>query len=176
MYLSGFLEKYGRAINWLAQLFGYFGLVSLFAMSLMVGLDVLTRNILGTSIPGTHLAVGHYFMVIIGFLPLGLAERLNSHIVVDLLVSKLPIRRQWVIQRLVWVLVLAVLLFITWKTFEKGLEQYEIGTIIVERDVPVPIWPAYFAVPLGFALYAGVVLDKLLSDIFGQADREMGLK
>lgn len=136
-------------------------------MLLHVTFDVVGKLVFGTPIPGTIAIVSDYYMVAVVFLPLAFAERRDLHISVEVLAERLPRRAQaWL-----WIagaaLSAAVFVLLTWRGAEEALRKQETGTFIIEHDVRIDTWPAYYLMPLGAALMALALLWRVAGVLRG---------
>lgn len=143
-------------------------------MMLQITLDVATRNLLGRSIPATSLLVANYFMIIVGFIPLAIAEKDRAHIKVELINGLLPRQLDLWLHRLTYAFSFAACVFIIWHTAQEALRRYEAGTVVVELDFPVPVWPAYLAVPVGFAWFAAELVRSAFMNERAQSPDDIG--
>lgn len=73
-------------------------------MMLHITLDVASRYILNSPIPGTISIVSYYYMVIAVFIPLAFAEQKNAHISVEVVTTRLPMWMQRHLERLSFLL------------------------------------------------------------------------
>lgn len=157
------VRKIGWALDWLIRISSIISGVALLLMMLQISLDVFTRNLFGFSLFGTSLFVAYYYMILVGFLSLAMTEQEDSHIKVDVLYELFSAKSKKYLMVLIQVFCAAFCLYVAWQTFGEGFKKLATGTLIVEQDIPVPIWPPYFAIPIGFLLFGTVFLQKLLS-------------
>jgi TRAP-type C4-dicarboxylate transport system permease small subunit len=117
--------------------------LSLVLMMLQTVMDVILNNVINKPIEGNLEVISIYHMVIIVFLPLALVELRHEHINSDLLVinfSKF------------------------WRRFTSlidALQSFEINEVVM-GSIYVPVWPARFALPLGFSAFMLVVLLHII--------------
>lgn len=139
-------------------------------MMLHVTLDVALRHLFGAPLPGTLTMVSDYYMVIAAFLPLALAEDRRAHITVEVFTDSLPagLRRHVVGAMTIPATAIAVLF--AWRTFEAAVRGWETGAAQVHGSTSIPVWPAYFALPLGGALMAALLTLRCAAWLTG-ADR-----
>ena len=90
-----------RAANWTSVLAG----LAVVAMMLQVTLDVTLRYLIGKPLMGTLTMVSFYYMVIVAFVPLALAEQRDAHISVDFVTEALPVRLKYHLAGLMLVVV-----------------------------------------------------------------------
>lgn len=137
-------------------------------MMLHISFDVLLRYASGRGMPGTLSIVSYYYMVIAAFVPLAFAELRNAHIQMELITDLLPSREGRILQG--WVLVPTALVtgVLTWRGFEIALSQTRIGAAQIQGSSSIPVWPAYYALPLGAGLMTILVVLRFLSFLKGR--------
>ncbi|MDO6441437.1 TRAP transporter small permease [Marinobacter sp. 2_MG-2023] len=138
----------------------------LFIMMLNVGLDVFLRYVSGRPLPLTLELVSYYYMVGITFIPLALVERHDGHIAVDLVVQFFPDLIQRLIKAVMSILGAGLFALMAWMTLKDALSKWDIGEYVM-GDYSLPIWPASFALPLGFILFALVLFLKGVLQLSG---------
>ena len=121
--------------------------------------DVVARNVLAVSIPGTSEIVARYYMVAVAFLPLAFLERERAMIAVELIDRALPPRVLLLSDIAVGLLTTAVYATLTWVTYRTAASNYASGTFVDVLGARWPVWPSYFLPVAGFAL--GTVLALL---------------
>lgn len=134
------------------------------AMMVMICTDVVLRAF-GRNFPGTLEYVTYYLMVMVAYLPVAQIERRDQMISVDSLYTIMPRGGKLVMSAFVAVgltFTYAVIAYVTWLD---ALVNYARGSFIYAATYLVPVWPAYFIVPLAFAL-ATVVLALRIVDVF----------
>jgi TRAP-type C4-dicarboxylate transport system permease small subunit len=62
---------------------------------------------------------------------------------------------------LVSVLSAGIYLILTIATWNKAIEQYDIGSYVMSLSFPMPVWPTYFILPISFALAALVSIVRI---------------
>ena len=112
--------------------------------------------------------VSNYYMVVVAFLPLALAERRNSHISVEVLTELFPARVQHHINGLTYVLSGAVFGLLAYRGFTDAFKKQDMGSFIMEQGTKVLIWPGHYLLPIGAALMVLVLLFKFISYLSGR--------
>lgn len=164
----------GRLIGWLVTASTVIGAVSVLLMMVQIVADVVLRNLFDVAVPGTTIFVAHYHMVIVAFLPVALAERMDSHITVEVLVQLFSTQvRRW-LACVMWALSAVVAAVLADTLWGEAMKAWGYGNFIIERDIPIPIWPAYFVLPLGFGLWALVLFYRLVCGLTGAPERMGG--
>lgn len=158
-----------RASRWTSVLAG----VAVALMMVQVTLDVAMRHLFGTPLPATLTIVSYYYMVIAAFIPLALAEDRRSHISVEVVTDLLPEAVQHHLAGLILLPTAAITGLLTWRTFEAAIDAFQGGTAQVSGSSPIPVWPAYFALPLGAGLMTAILLLRFAAYVSGRDDREL---
>lgn len=147
-----------RAIHLLAQGLAGIAGVALVLMMLQTVADVLMSNFFGRPIRGNLEMISVYHMVLVVFLPLAFVEIRHGHITVELVTNLMPrlvLRITLVLGYLVTAGFFAVL---AWQTWHDAMRAWRIGEIMM-GSAYLTIWPAKFALPVGFA---AIILPTLL--------------
>ena len=155
-----------RAIRWAAGALAIVAGAALLLMMVQTAADVFMANVFGRPIEGNLEIISTYYMVLVVFLPLALVELRHEHINVDLFVRLLPegMRRSVnAFGYLVSALFFGILAFQTWNDAVHAwrIDEVRMGAIYVT------IWPAKFALPLGFgAIMLAILLHawKTIAD------------
>lgn len=117
-----------------------------FLMFLTTG-EVICRYFFNYPIPGHHEIV-ELCVPAIAFLGIAHLQRLEGHIRVDVLISKLEGRNRYVAEALLNLLCFIVFVFIAIATFKNTLQAgYSIGE--VTENLLIPTWPFRFFITLG---------------------------
>lgn len=161
------MTKLGRMISRVISVLAMIGTLLLLAMVLHVTADVVCRYLLNAPLPGTIEIVINYHMIIIGFLSLSFTEEKNRHISVELIADLMPKSVQRRLDVLASFTAVAVFGFLAWRNWIEALKKYDIKAYVTQGTTDIPIWPAYFVVPLGCALILIVALYKLVCGVTG---------
>jgi TRAP-type C4-dicarboxylate transport system permease small subunit len=84
----------------------------------------------------------------------------DGHISVELIVSKLPLRYQKVFYGFGNVICLLLYALITWQSFKGGQTQWR--NSVTSGAFEIPLWPFYFFLSLGCAVFCLVFLSDIL--------------
>lgn len=145
-----------------------FAAVAVGLMMLHITADVIGKYLFNTPLPGTIAIVSNYYMVAVVFLPLAFAEQRGLHISVEVLMERAPL---W-LQRIGWALALAlsgaVFFLLAWRGYEEAERKRGIAAFIIEQDVRIDTWPAFFLMPIGAGLMTLVVAARLVSALAGR--------
>lgn len=155
-------------LRYLTNVLALVGAVGVIAMLLHVTADVIGRQLFARPVPATVEIVSRYYMVLIAFLPLAWTERRNEMISVDILAALFRGRLDRINMVCVHFLSLAAFVFLTYTTWFAALREHESGSFVLSLSVAVPVWPAYFILPVGFALASLVSAVKLYLCLTGR--------
>lgn len=161
-----FLDRWlGRAVN----LTTIIGSIAVVLMMIHITVDVVGKFVFFHPVPATITLVSNYYMVVVAFLPLALAERRFSHISVEVLTEQFPPRLQHHLHG--WTCLYSAVIFslLTYRSFTDALDKYDLGSFIMEQGTKVPIWPGHFLLPLGAGLMVLMLLIRFLFYITGRA-------
>jgi TRAP-type C4-dicarboxylate transport system permease small subunit len=139
--------------------------VATFLIMLLIAADVVMRY-LGSGVPGTLVIVTYYLMLVVAFLSIARVEQRDAMISVDALYDALgPAGRRWMMA-FATALVTLVYAGIAYASLQEALKQFAVGAHALTLTYVLSIWPAYFIVPVAFAvaaLIAGLRLVLLLA-------------
>jgi TRAP-type C4-dicarboxylate transport system permease small subunit len=134
----------------------------------IVTVDV-TLRFFGSGVPGTLEIVTYYLMLMVAFLPLAYVERQDGAISVDALYLWAPPKVKRVMDIFAGLFSFLVYSAVAYLSLQFALHKFSSGSYVMTAYYALPIWPAYFIVPLGFALAAMVVLHRTFSRRVGNA-------
>jgi TRAP-type C4-dicarboxylate transport system permease small subunit len=134
------------------------GAATVLTMSI-VTVDV-TLRFFGSGVPGTLEIVTYYLMLVVAFLPLAYVERQDAVISVDALYVLAPPGAKRAMDIFVGLFSFLVYSAIAYLSLLEALRKFSSGSYVMTAYYELPVWPAYFIVPVGFGLAAIVVLHK----------------
>lgn len=140
------IEALGGAANWVAA-------AAVIAMMLVTTLDVLLRA-LRSPIPGAYECAGLFSALAVAF-SLAYTSIEKGHIAVEVLVQRLPVRTQALVQALNAGIAAVLFSVVTWQLVCYGIQVHRAGE--VSLTTALPIYPFVFGVALGFALLCPVL-------------------
>lgn len=152
-------DLYGRLLAGLALA----GCAVLFAMMLVICIDVLLRNV--RLVPGVHGVawaneVTEYALYLITLLTAPWLLRQGQHIRVDILLRVMPRRLAWYCEWLCDLMALAVCLAIAWAAWKATATSLAIGAMVV-KTLALPEWWLLAPLPAAFLLLAIEVLFRM---------------
>ncbi len=142
-----------RAANGLAILGG----VCVLLMMTQIVLDVALSYLFNIPIPGNLQIVSAYYMVGVVFLPLALVELRREHIAADFFVQMLPKRMQSYIYAGGCLVSAAFFGILAYQTLLDAIGATRSGEMMM-GNIYVTIWPARWALPVGFFVILLAVL------------------
>ncbi|MEH6559843.1 MAG: TRAP transporter small permease [Marinobacter sp.] len=157
----------GRFLSMVTNLMTVIGGLAIALMMLHITLDIASRYLFNSPIPGTISIVSYYYMVIAVFIPLAFAEQKNAHISVEVVTARLPMWMQRNLERLSFLLSTTVFSLLTVRTWEEAEKKRSFGASVIQGSDAIPIWITYYVLPLGCGLMSLVVFYKLMSSCLG---------
>lgn len=161
------MKAAGRAMAFLVTVSTVIGAASVMIMMIQIIVDVTLRNLFSFPVPGTTALVTNYHMLIVAYLPLALAERMDSHITVEVVSQLLTMRLRQFLTALTWLVSAVVAGLVAYAQLGEAIEAYGYGSFVIEFNTPIPIWPGYFVLPIGFGFYALVLIYRLACSVTG---------
>ena len=147
-----------RIIHSISRGMGLIAICILVAMMILTVLDVFLRRVFNSPIPFS-IELVEFMMVFTGFLGLAWCAMSESHIRVDLIVSRMPTRAQGIIDSLCYLAGFGICGIIAWRSV---MESLAIRKLHTESSVlGIPIFPFYLVVAAGFAALALAILISL---------------
>jgi TRAP-type C4-dicarboxylate transport system permease small subunit len=137
------------------------GAVAVIALMVHVCADIALRNIWNQPIPATYEVVVNYYMVALAFVPLAWVEKSGAMIQVEVIngaLNPVLLRISDVLVALFSAVIYATLAWVTWQV---AVRQTAVGGFVTANQIRVPVWPAYWLPPAGFALAAVAAALKL---------------
>jgi TRAP-type C4-dicarboxylate transport system permease small subunit len=149
----------GKVLERVSTLVAWIGGVALILMMLHISVEVVARYVFNSPLHGTVEIVSAYYMVAVVFLPLAMIERLNGHIVVELVTQHLPRRAQSILIGLVALVSASYFAVFAWRTWGDALKKYAVGEQAL-GTVAITVWPTRFYLPIGCGLIVLVLMHK----------------
>lgn len=132
------------------------------AMMVHVCADVAGKNLFNRPLSGTIAIVSNYYMPIVTFIPLILVQHYNQHISVEVLFNRFPKLLQTHVTGLTYLFSALVFALLAYYGWVEAMTKYRSGVFIIESQVRIPTWPAYFTPPLGYGMIALYLLVQFL--------------
>ena len=137
------------------------------AMMVHITIDVILRAVFNSPLVGTITFVANYYMVFLVCLPLAFVERFDGHISVEVLTGQLPPRIRRHLYAWTWPVTAVIFGLTGYATWIEAQSKAALGTFLIEKDIAIPIWFGYFALPVGYALLSLYLLMKFLAYLLG---------
>ena len=159
------LERLTDRIVMTLALLGTLGII---AIVLHISLDIVMRTTIRVSMPATLELVTRYYMILLALMPLGWVEWKNRMISVEVVTDLFgAVFKRWLDIAIALFSLVLYLLF-TWATWDKAIDQYNIGAYVTTLNQRLPVWPTYFVLPLSFGLAAFVCGVRILQGLAGR--------
>ena len=146
------------AIRRFAYALAFIAGVVVVLMMIQTVADVVASNFLRRPIEGNLEIISVYYMVLVVFLPLAFVELRHEHINVDLIVQLMPPTLHRAVLVFGYLVCAAFFAILAYQTGEDAVNAWRIGEIMMGSSY-VTIWPAKFALPVGFS---GIMVAVLL--------------
>lgn len=157
----------GRALSFLTRSASLIGAICVVLMMLHVTADVLGRYLFNAPVPGTIVVVANYYMVIVVFIALGVAEEKRAHISVEFLTDMMPPRPRNVLSVLSGVLTVAVLVVVMIGGYTEAVKKTRGGATMEQGSQLFEIWQSFWLVPVGAALMALIAAYRVIVTVTG---------
>lgn len=157
----------GRFLSGLTKIASLMTTLCIVLMMLHVTADVVGRYMFNAPLPGTIVIVGHYYMIIVVFMALGVAEEKRAHISVEFLTDLLPKTAQSWVAVFSGVLTAAIFSLLAYSGFVQAAKKTASGASMEQGSRLIAIWPSYWAIALGAALIAVIAAYKVIVTVTG---------
>ena len=163
-------DNISRKLGWFSAALAYVGAFSLFVIMCLTTADVVGRYLFNRPITGVF-ELTEYLVLILIFSFIGYTQSQKSHVAVDLLADKIPVKIKALIEIGNHIACLILMILITWMGVEKAFELRAVGE--ASPNLQIPAYPFAFFLVLGCV----VMCIELIRDILGFiADRDGGAK
>jgi TRAP-type C4-dicarboxylate transport system permease small subunit len=153
------MQRFENAVSAVAKALAVLSSVTVLLMMFQTVVDVTSNNLLGRPIEGNAEIIAAYYMVMIVFLPLAFVELRHEHINADLLVRIFPPPARRAVYAFGALVSLGFFGVLTWQTAIDAWRSLQISEVMM-ASIFIPVWPAKFALPLGFgAIFLAVVVN-----------------
>lgn len=150
------MDKIVSPLNFIS---GKFASLILFAMMMLTFSDVAGR-FFARPIHGTH-ELTYLGLAIMIFISLGFTQEAKGHISVGVLIEKLPVRGQAIVDAISYVFMLIILTLMAWQTYEFAIRKLD----SVTGDLNLPVSTFMFISVVGISIFALTVLLDLLKSV-----------
>lgn len=152
----------GKGLSWLSGFASVIGTICIILMMLHVTADVTMRFLFNMPLPGTITIVAHYYMIVVVFIGLGVAERQSAHISVEVVTDLLPKAAQGVIAVLAGLVTAGAFGLLMVRGWKEAMSKTAIGASIEQGSDMIPVWQSYWVLPLGAGLMVMIAVYRVL--------------
>lgn len=158
------MQFLGRVIGFINITVGVLAGFAMVLMMVHITLEVGLRYFLNARLVGTLEVVSFYYMVILVFLGFGFVELRREHIRVDLFAQMMPMPVQFALYVLACLLGLGFFGMLFWQSLNDALSAMARNERAM-ANFRFYIWPARWALPVGFGALWLAILANLLTSI-----------
>lgn len=157
----------GRALSYLVKSASLVGTICVVLMMLHVTADVVGRYLFNAPLPGTIVVVANYYMIIIVFIAIGVAEEQRSHISVDVFTDLLPERPRNMLSIFATLLTIAVTAVLMIGGWTEAMKKTRMVATKEQGSQLFEVWQSYWFVPVGAALMIAVAAYHVIVMVTG---------
>ena len=154
-----FLKSLDKFLSYFEDNLILFSGISIFIVMILTSFQILSR-VVGYPWPG-YLEISELTISIFAFLGVAYAQKMDSHIRMELLVANLKGRIKWLVELISSFVSLLIVIVLIYYSLLFAIDAYQIGDSTY--DYLYPTWPAKILVPTGFFFWA----LRLLIEIIG---------
>ena len=157
----------GRGLSALAKVSSLIGTACVILMMLHVTADVIGRYFFNAPLPGTIVVVANYYLVVMVFIAIGVAEEKRAHISVEFVTDLMPPRIQSgfsVFSSALTVVVISVLMI---AGYTEAMKKTNIGATMEQGSQMIEVWQSYWAIPVGAGLMALIAAYRVITTVTG---------
>ncbi|MGC9420139.1 MAG: TRAP transporter small permease, partial [Rhodovulum sp.] len=118
-------------------------------------------------LPGTIVIVANYYMIIVVFIAIGVAEEKRAHISVEFLTDLMPERVRTVLSVFSGLLTVAVIVVLMIAGWTEAVKKTRGGATMEQGSQMIEIWQSYWLVPVGAALMALIAAYRVIVTVTG---------
>ncbi len=163
--LAGALTK---AINQTSRITAIIATIFLVAMILLTVIDVFLRSVFRAPILGS-VEITEYMMVLAGFLGMAWCAEKGGHVIVGILVDRLPARVQTIIDCIMLLLSLGLIPLVVFENVKQSV--FAMNENYTSDILKIPESPFYIVVAVGYAVLFFVILIILIKTLKKAAGR-----
>jgi len=157
----------GRFLSRLAKFASLLGAICVVLMMLHVTGDVIGRYLFNAPLPGTTVIVAHYYMIVLVFIAIGVAEETRAHISVDVFTDLLPDKIRNALSVLSGIITCAVIIILGISGWNEAVKKTSIGATMEQGSQMIDIWQSYWLIPIGAALMVAIAGYRVITQITG---------
>ena len=157
----------GRLLSTLAKASSLIGTICVILMMLHVTADVAGRYLFNAPLPGTIVMVANYYMVVLVFIALGVAEEKRAHISVEFVTDMMPERVQNGFSVFSGILTVAVIGVLMVAGYKEAVKKTNIGATMEQGSQMIEVWQSYWAIPVGAGLMVLIAAYRVIVTVTG---------
>jgi TRAP-type C4-dicarboxylate transport system permease small subunit len=157
----------GKGLSLLAKCASLIGTVCVIAMMLHVTADVIGRYFFNAPLPGTIVVVANYYMVVLVFIAIGVAEEKRAHISVEFVTDLMPEKAQSGFSILSGILTVVVITILMIASYGEAVKKYNIGASMEQGSSMISVWQSYWSIPVGATLMALIAAYRVITSVTG---------
>ncbi len=157
----------GRGLAFLSTVATVIGTICIVMMMLHVTADVVGRYVFNKPLQGTIVMVANYYMVILVFIAIGVAEEKRAHISVEFLTDMMPVKMQKVLMILSGVLTVWVVMVLMMGGYSEAMKKTMSGAKMEQGSRMIEVWQSYWVVPVGAGLMALIAAYRVVTMVTG---------
>lgn len=150
-----------KLIDSITRVLTFMALVSLFAMMLLITLDVTLNKVAGRPIPGTIEVTAFYFMVFVVFFTFSNLEKNDAHISADFIVARFSSKAQTVFRIAGKLMTIVFYGLLTHGALAKAIQSTRTWETVMS-NFTFYIWPARWGVVLGLVSAITIIVLILM--------------
>lgn len=158
----------GKVLSALAKASTLIGTICVVLMMLHVTADVIGRYFFNAPLAGTIVVVANYYMIVLVFISIGVAEEKKAHISVEFVTDLMPRKVQSGFSVFSNILTVAVISVLMIAGYTEAVKKTNIGATLVEGSQMIEVWQSYWAIPVGAALMVLIAAYRIVVTVTGQ--------
>lgn len=150
------------AVGWISLKFNIAAGVTLVVMMVLTTADVIGRYIFNRPISGAT-EYTEYLMLGLGFWGLAWCAINGKHIMVTLLISRLPQKIQEIVNSLNYFVLMVLSLIVAYQSFKEALSIQQLGS--TSEVTKIPEFYFYYVIVIGFILLSLAIITLLIESL-----------
>ncbi|MFC3616651.1 TRAP transporter small permease subunit [Lutimaribacter marinistellae] len=151
------LSQIDRSLLRLEKFMALLSGIAVFGLMVLAVVSVGGRNLMNAPLPG-YVDWIEAAMPLIAFLGISYVQRDGGHIRMDIVISRLKGRAQWLFELFSVLLILLVVVALIWGSWSHFGRSFDFNAPMWSRDssidIGLPIWPAKLLAPVAFSVLA----------------------
>ncbi|WP_193371272.1 TRAP transporter small permease subunit [Pelagibius marinus] len=152
---NSLLSRADRALFRGETFLALLGGLAVFSLMILAVVSVGGRNFFNQPLPG-YVDWIEQIMPLIAFIGVSYCQRLDGHIRMDILVSRLKGRPLWAAELVSTLLMLLIMVLMVWGSWSHFDRSFDFNAPLWSRDssldIRLPIWPAKLLAPMAFSV------------------------